>query len=64
MLGVTGPAGSQEVQDTIKVFKNGKLAAVSGSATRVALTRAKPGTPRETAQQADAVLLAVHWSRS
>lgn len=48
ILAVTGPAGSQEVQDTIKVFKNGKIGAVSGSATRVALTRTKSGAPRET----------------
>jgi ABC-type branched-subunit amino acid transport system substrate-binding protein len=48
MLAVTGPAGSQEVQDTIQVFKRGGLAAVSGSATRVALTRSKPGASRET----------------
>jgi branched-chain amino acid transport system substrate-binding protein len=48
ILAVTGPAGSQEIQDTITVFKKGKLASVSGSATRVALTRSKPGTPRET----------------
>jgi branched-chain amino acid transport system substrate-binding protein len=48
ILAVVGPAGSQEVQDTITVYKNGGLAAVTGSATRVALTRAKPGKPRET----------------
>src|SRR5437867_12184147 len=30
---------------------------------RDAKGKARPGTPRETAQQADAVLLAVHWSR-
>jgi branched-chain amino acid transport system substrate-binding protein len=48
VLAITGPAGSQEVQDTVAVYKKGGLAAVSGSATRVALTRAKPGAPRET----------------
>jgi branched-chain amino acid transport system substrate-binding protein len=48
MLGLVGPAGSQEVQDTIAVFKSGGLGAVSGSATRVALTRSKPGKARET----------------
>ena len=48
ILAVTGPAGSQEVQDTIAVYKKAGLAAVSGSATRVALTRAKKGAPRET----------------
>src|SRR5438128_6241450 len=30
---------------------------------RDAKGKARPGTPREAAQQADAVLLAVHWSR-
>jgi branched-chain amino acid transport system substrate-binding protein len=48
ILGLVGPAGSQEVQDTIAVYKGAGLGAVSGSATRVALTRAKPGKPRET----------------
>jgi branched-chain amino acid transport system substrate-binding protein len=48
ILAITGPAGSQEVQDTVSVYKKGGLGAVSGSATRVALTRSKPGTPRET----------------
>ena len=48
ILAVTGAAGSQEVQDTTPVFKKGGLAGVSGSATRVALTRSKPGTARET----------------
>lgn len=48
MLAVVGPAGSQEVQDSIAIYKNAGLAAVSGSATRIFLTRAKPGKPRET----------------
>jgi branched-chain amino acid transport system substrate-binding protein len=48
ILGIVGPAGSQEVQDSIPIYKNGGLAAVSGSATRIFLTRAKPGDPRET----------------
>jgi branched-chain amino acid transport system substrate-binding protein len=48
ILGLVGPAGSQEVQDTIAVYKGAGLAAVTGSATRVALTRAKQGKPRET----------------
>jgi len=48
MLAVVGPAGSQEVQDSIAVYKKAGLAAVSGSATRIFLTRAKPGKPRET----------------
>ena len=48
ILALVGPAGSQEVQDTVAVYKRGGLAVVSGSATRVALTRGKPGKPRET----------------
>jgi ABC-type branched-subunit amino acid transport system substrate-binding protein len=48
ILAVTGPAGSQEVQDTMAVYKKGGLGAVSGSATRVLLTRASGGQPRET----------------
>jgi branched-chain amino acid transport system substrate-binding protein len=48
ILGLVGPAGSQEVQDTVAVYKGGGLAVVTGSATRVALTRGKPGKPRET----------------
>jgi branched-chain amino acid transport system substrate-binding protein len=48
ILGLVGPAGSQEVQDTVPVYKAAGLAAVTGSATRVALTRGKPGKPRET----------------
>src|SRR5437764_14421274 len=50
ILAVTGPAGSQEVQDSNAIYKGAGLASVSGSATRVALTRAKAGTPRETAK--------------
>src|SRR5262245_20100289 len=42
MLGLVGPAGSQEVQDTVAVYKGAGLAIVSGSATRIALTRGKP----------------------
>lgn len=30
---------------------------------REATSKARPGTPREAAQDADAILLAVHWSR-
>jgi len=48
ILALVGPAGSQEVQDTVAVYKGKGLAVVTGSATRVALTRAKSGTPRET----------------
>lgn len=48
IVAVTGPAGSQEQQDTASVWKKAGLAPVSGSETRVALTRGIPGTPRET----------------
>jgi branched-chain amino acid transport system substrate-binding protein len=48
ILGLVGPAGSQEVQDTVTVYKRSGLGVVTGSATRVALTRGKPGKPRET----------------
>ena len=72
ILAVTGPAGSQEVQDSTAVYAGAGLADVSGSATRVALTRAKSGTPRETkkgffyrtvpndGQQGDAVANFIH----
>jgi ABC-type branched-subunit amino acid transport system substrate-binding protein len=48
ILAVTGPAGSQEMEDTASVWVSAHLAPVSGSETRVALTRGSPGTPRET----------------
>jgi branched-chain amino acid transport system substrate-binding protein len=48
MLGLVGPAGSQEVQDTVAVYRGAGLAVVSGSATRIALTRGNGSTPRET----------------
>ena len=48
MLGLVGPAGSQEVQDTVAVYRAAGLASVTGSATRIALTRGKPSDPRET----------------
>ncbi|HKD93197.1 MAG TPA: branched-chain amino acid ABC transporter substrate-binding protein [Gaiellaceae bacterium] len=48
ILAVSGPAGSQEMEDTASVWKGANLGPVSGSETRVALTRALPGTPRET----------------
>jgi branched-chain amino acid transport system substrate-binding protein len=38
VLGVAGPAGSQEVQDSTSAYRNGGLAFVSGSATRTSLT--------------------------
>jgi branched-chain amino acid transport system substrate-binding protein len=56
ILAVTGPAGSQEVQDSNEsIYKPAGLANVSGSATRIFLTRALPGNPpaggpRETAK--------------
>jgi branched-chain amino acid transport system substrate-binding protein len=43
VLGVVGPAGSQEVVATAPVFRNAGLAFVSGSATRTTLTIG--GTP-------------------
>jgi branched-chain amino acid transport system substrate-binding protein len=50
ILAVTGPAGSQEVEDSISAYKGGGLGVVSGSATRVALTRptTNPTASRET----------------
>ena len=50
ILAVTGPAGSQEVEDSISAYKQGGLGVVSGSATRVALTRptTNPVASRET----------------
>ena len=48
ILAVTGPAGSQEMEDTASVWKSAGMGPVSGSETRVALTRALSGTPRET----------------
>jgi branched-chain amino acid transport system substrate-binding protein len=38
ILGVVGPAGSQEVQVTTATFKSGGLGFISGSATRTSLT--------------------------
>jgi branched-chain amino acid transport system substrate-binding protein len=72
VLAVTGPAGSQEVQDSAGVYHGAGLAPVSGSATRIFLTRAKTGKPRETSkgffyrtvpndgQQGDAVANYIH----
>ena len=72
ILAVAGPAGSQEVQDSAGVYHGAGLAPVSGSATRVFLTRPKPGKPRETSkgffyrtvpndgQQGDAVASYIH----
>lgn len=48
IVAVTGPAGSQEMQDTASVWRSAGLAPVSGSETRVALTRGTSGSPRET----------------
>jgi branched-chain amino acid transport system substrate-binding protein len=54
ILAVTGPAGSQEVQDSDPIYASAGLAAVSGSATRIYLTRGRLDpikftfNPRET----------------
>jgi branched-chain amino acid transport system substrate-binding protein len=48
MVAVTGPAGSQEMQDTATIWKSAGLAPVSGSETRVQLTRAQGSSPRQT----------------
>lgn len=50
LLAVVGPAGSQEVQDSTAIYKKAGLVTVSGSATRIFLTRAQPGNPRETSK--------------
>jgi branched-chain amino acid transport system substrate-binding protein len=50
ILAVTGPAGSQEVQDSTAIYKGAGLASVSGSATRIFLTRAKGTDARETSK--------------
>jgi branched-chain amino acid transport system substrate-binding protein len=72
VLAVTGPAGSQEVQDSAGVYHGAGLAPVSGSASRIFLTRPKSGTARETSkgffyrtvpndgQQGDAVANFIH----
>jgi branched-chain amino acid transport system substrate-binding protein len=72
ILAVTGPAGSQEVQDSTSVYKGAGLASVSGSATRIFLTRTKGNNTRETSkgffyrtvpndgQQGDAVANYIH----
>jgi branched-chain amino acid transport system substrate-binding protein len=41
ILAVTGPAGSQENQDATGIYAGSGLAVVSGSATRIYLTRAR-----------------------
>jgi ABC-type branched-subunit amino acid transport system substrate-binding protein len=48
ILALTGPAGSQEIQDSNPIYHAAGLASVSGSATRIFLTRATPGNNRET----------------
>jgi ABC-type branched-subunit amino acid transport system substrate-binding protein len=51
ILAVTGPAGSQEVEDATGIYESHGLANVSGSATRVELTRgliSAGGHPRFT----------------
>lgn len=44
IVAVTGPAGSQEQQDTATIWHGAGLAPISGSETRVELTRAQPGS--------------------
>ncbi|HEY2355031.1 MAG TPA: branched-chain amino acid ABC transporter substrate-binding protein [Gaiellaceae bacterium] len=48
IVAVSGPAGSQEMQDTATIWKGAGLAPVSGSETRVQLTRAQGSSPRQT----------------
>jgi branched-chain amino acid transport system substrate-binding protein len=51
ILAVTGPAGSQEVEDATSIYEQHGLANISGSATRVELTRSlisTGGRPRFT----------------
>ncbi len=48
MVAVSGPAGSQEMQDTASIWKTAGLAPVSGSETRVQLTRAQGASARQT----------------
>jgi ABC-type branched-subunit amino acid transport system substrate-binding protein len=48
MVAVSGPAGSQEMQDTASIWKTAGLAPISGSETRVQLTRAQGASPRQT----------------
>lgn len=49
MVAVSGPAGSQEMIDTASIWKSAGLAPISGSETKVELTRAQPGNnPRLT----------------
>jgi len=50
MLALTGPAGSQEVQASNSIYKGSGLASISPSATRIFLTRAMTGNPRQTAK--------------
>jgi branched-chain amino acid transport system substrate-binding protein len=51
VLAVTGPAGSQEVQDSAGVYHGAGLAPVSGSASRIFLTRAKTVNGKNTARE-------------
>jgi ABC-type branched-subunit amino acid transport system substrate-binding protein len=49
IVAVTGPAGSQEMIDTASIWKSAGLAPISGSETKIELTRAQPGNnPRLT----------------
>ena len=51
MVAVSGPAGSQEMQDTASIWKNAGLAPISGSETRVQLTRAQGNGQGNNARQ-------------
>jgi branched-chain amino acid transport system substrate-binding protein len=51
ILAVTGPAGSQEVQDSTAIYQGAGLANVSGSATRIFLTRAKTVAGKANARE-------------
>jgi len=48
IVAVTGPAGSQEMQDTAAIWKAASLAPISGSETRVELTRSQGASKRQT----------------
>jgi len=48
MVAVSGPAGSQEMYVTASIWQGAGLAPISGSETRVQLTRAQGASPRQT----------------
>ncbi len=57
ILALTGPAGSQEVQDSTSIYKGAGLAPVSGSATRIFLTRSLTGSPPAASGDVEGLLL-------